>query len=82
MGPMMEAHTWLELAKTLGPNIGIIAFFVWRDYKREYRLEERLDEVHAFIRDELMKALDRNTQALCQHQTPTYSDQLSGRSTR
>jgi hypothetical protein len=62
----------LELAREIGPFACVMLFFVWRDYKRENRLESRVDELNSFVRDELMTALQRNTEVLSQWKTETF----------
>lgn len=64
----------LELAREIGPMACVMLFFVWRDYKREDRLESRVDELNSFVRDELMTALQRNTEVLSQWKTETFRD--------
>lgn len=78
----MDVIKFLELASELGPYFVIMAFFVWRDYKREHRLEGRLDELNAFVRDELMEALKRNNEVLNKWTTPISRGPLNEHSTR
>lgn len=70
----MEAFNFVEILREVGPFAAILVFFVWRDYKREFRLEERVDELNRFVRDELMKALNRNNEILSQWKTPTSTE--------
>ena len=42
----------------------IIAYVFWRDRERERRMNERLDESERFIRDKLIHAIDKNTDAM------------------
>lgn len=51
---MAEAlKTFAEIVKTFGPTVSVIAalllvngFFIWRDYKRESRLQRQIDQLH------------------------------------
>ena len=60
---------WIEIIREIGPFAGIMMFFVWRDYKREDRLETRVDELNSFVREELMTTINRNTEALAKWKT-------------
>lgn len=55
---------WLNIVKEYGPIAGLIAFSIWRDFKREERLEKRITELNTFIRDQLMSTIDKNNEAL------------------
>jgi len=55
---------WLELIREVGPYFGIMFFFVWRDYRREERLEKQLKEQSDFIQGKLMSLLERTNEVL------------------
>jgi len=55
---------WIELIKEVGPYLGIMFFFVWRDYRREEKLVDQIDELNKFIKNELMACIDKTTEAL------------------
>ena len=55
---------WLELIKEVGPYFGIMFFFVWRDYRREERLEKQVKELNDFIQEQLVRLLERTNEAL------------------
>jgi|GEM_PF-2706968 len=38
----------MELAKSFGPLIGIVLFFIWRDWKREEGLIDRVEKLEEF----------------------------------
>jgi hypothetical protein len=49
----------MELAKDFGPLVGIILFFIWRDWRREENLVERvknLEEFNTTILTEMVKS--------------------------
>ncbi len=56
---------FLEIIKEVGPYAAVMLFFIWRDYKREDRLERRVDTLNEFVRVELMDALEKTNTALC-----------------
>ncbi len=56
---------FLEIIKEVGPYAAVMLFFIWRDYKREDRLERRVDTLNEFVRVELMEALEKTNTALC-----------------
>lgn len=48
----------MELAKSFGPLIGIVLFFIWRDWRREEGLVDRvknLEEFNTKVLTELVK---------------------------
>lgn len=55
---------WLELIKEVGPYIGIMFFFVWRDYRREEQLVRQINDLQKFIRVQLMDLIDKTNEAL------------------
>lgn len=72
---------FLEIIKEVGPYAAVMLFFIWRDYKREDRLERRVDTLNEFVRVELMDALEKTNTALVSisrdqatWKTPTSSD--------
>lgn len=69
----MDGFDLLAIIKQVGPLFALIIFFVWRDFRREQRLETKLDELNIFVRDRLMQALERNNEILTQWKTPTSS---------
>jgi len=42
---MMEL---MDLAKDFGPLVGIVLFFIWRDWRREQNLVERVQKLEDF----------------------------------
>jgi len=55
---------WLDLIQEVGPYFGIMFFFVWRDYRREERLEKQVAELNDFIQVQLVKLLERTNEVL------------------
>lgn len=55
---------WLELIKDVGPYLGLMFFFIWRDYRREEILVKRNKELDEFIQKELMECIDKTAEAL------------------
>jgi len=48
----------MELAKDFGPLVGIVLFFIWRDWRREEGLVERvknLEEFNTTVLTEMVK---------------------------
>jgi len=39
---------FIELLKDFGPLVGIILFFIWRDWRREENLVERVQKLEDF----------------------------------
>lgn len=55
---------WVELIKQVGPYLGLMFFFIWRDYRREEQLVKQIDSLNVFIRNELMDLIDKTNEAL------------------
>jgi len=58
---------WIELIKQVGPYLGLMFFFIWRDYRREEKLVKQIDDLNTFIRTELMDLIDKTNEALKFH---------------
>jgi len=54
----------MELIREVGPYFGIMFFFVWRDYRREERLENQIKEQNDFIQGQLVRLLERTNEVL------------------
>ena len=42
----------------------VVGYTLWRDWRREQRMSESLERHYAWLRDELLVALNRNFQAI------------------
>jgi len=52
------------LVREVGPFFTIMLFFVWRDYRREERLENKVSDLNVFIQNRLMAAIEKNNEIL------------------
>ncbi len=80
-------NPWVEIAKIFGVPVALLAFFVWRDYKRSKRDEEIQDQLATklqanedFQKNELLAlavenkgVVEQNTAAI-KNQTETLKD--------
>ncbi|MFA5345381.1 MAG: hypothetical protein WC315_03825 [Candidatus Omnitrophota bacterium] len=57
---------WVEILKDVGPFIGIIIFFVWRDWRREEKLYDRVEKLETYQKDILESLVEKSTMALTQ----------------
>ena len=55
---------WIQLIKEVGPFLGIMFFFIWRDYRREEALVKEINGLNEFIRKELVGLVERTVKAL------------------
>lgn len=55
---------WIALIKEVGPYLGLMFFFIWRDYRREEQLVKQINELQKFIREELVDLIEKTTEAL------------------
>jgi hypothetical protein len=56
-----------ELLANFGPLVGIVLFFIWRDWKREDALSTRVEKLETYQRDTLFHLVERSTTALAQN---------------
>ena len=57
---------WPLMLRELGPLIGVITFFIWRDWKREARLSKRIEKLEDYQRETLTHLVEKGTAALVQ----------------
>lgn len=57
---------WVEILKDVGPFIGIIIFFVWRDWRREEILLKRVEMLETYQKETLENLIEKTTTALTQ----------------
>jgi hypothetical protein len=55
---------WLELIKEVGPYFGIMFFFVWRDFRREERLEKQVEKLNEFIQKTLVDLIAKTQEVM------------------
>ena len=53
----------------------VVGYTLWRDWHREKRMSEAIDEDHRWVKETLVNALERNTAAL-QKMTARHSGRL------
>jgi len=57
-------HQYVELLKDFGPVLGVILFFIWRDWKREDRMVERITALEQFQQTQLIELIERTNQVV------------------
>ena len=55
------------LLRDFGPIIGVILFFIWRDWKREDKLQERVTRLETYQQETLVQLVKDTTAALIQN---------------
>lgn len=55
------------LLRDFGPIVGVILFFIWRDWKREDKLQERVARLEIYQQETLVKLVTDTTTALVQN---------------
>lgn len=58
---------FLELLKDFGPMVGVILFFIWRDWKREDALFIRVEKLEEYQQTTLATLVERSTTVLAQN---------------
>ncbi len=61
---MLPTTTIITFLKEFGPLIGLVFFFIWRDWKREDRLLTRVEALETYQRETLVGLLKNTTAAL------------------
>ena len=56
----------VHIFNTYGPW-GLVAFFVWRDWKKSQEMGAKLDEVRNFVQETLLSALSDSTTAIVEN---------------
>jgi len=57
----------VSMLKEFGPLVGVVIFFIWRDWKREQHLSKRLEKLEDYYRGTLVHLVERGTTALVQN---------------
>ncbi len=58
---------WSELISNFGPLMGVVLFFIWRDWKREERLNQRVERLEDYQKNILMDLIEKSTTVLAQN---------------
>lgn len=61
-------HEYLQILKDFGPILGVILFFIWRDWKREDRLLSKIEKLEDFQQEQLLKIVEK-TNTVVAHNT-------------
>jgi len=57
----------MNLLRDFGPIIGVILFFIWRDWKREDVLQGRVTRLETYQQETLVQLVKDTTEALAQN---------------
>ncbi len=60
---------FVELLKQFGPLLGAVLFFIWRDWKREERLSNRIEKLEDEQREIILPLVERSTQVIAENTT-------------
>lgn len=61
------AFDWQSMIRELGPLMGVILFFIWRDWKREARLSARIEKLEDYQKETLAHLIEKGTVVLVQN---------------
>lgn len=59
----------LKLFQRYGPLVGVILFFIWRDWKREEQMTKRITTLEEFQAKVLTELVEKTVVALAQNAT-------------
>ncbi len=57
---------WMEIIKSVGPWVSVILFFIYRDYRREESLNQRIRMLEEYQKNVLENLVEKSTMALAQ----------------
>ena len=63
----MVTFDWQAVIRELGPLMGVILFFIWRDWKRETRLSTRVEKLEDYQKETLVHLVEKGTTVLVQN---------------
>jgi hypothetical protein len=58
---------FIELIKSFGPLVGLVLFFIWRDWKREDRLTTRIEKLEDEQRDIILPLVSKSTEVIARN---------------
>lgn len=59
-------YTWLGVLCDFGPILGVVLFFIWRDWCRETKLSDRVEKLEDYQKTTLAQLVERSTAAISQ----------------
>jgi hypothetical protein len=60
----MSELQFIELFQRFGPLVGVVLFFIWRDWKREETLTKRIQILEEYNREVLVGLIKSTTSAI------------------
>jgi hypothetical protein len=63
----INVEEFFGLFKEFGPLVGLVLFFVWRDWKREDILMQRVNQLEDYQKDTLVKLVESTTNVIAQN---------------
>lgn len=60
----MDFSSILAVAKQFGPLASAIVFFLWRDYRREGRMADRIDQLENEMRNTVLPLVKQTTEVI------------------
>ena len=60
----IDPFLWSNLLSQYGPLVGVVLFFIWRDWKREDRLNIRIHSLEDYQKETLGELVSQSTVAL------------------
>jgi hypothetical protein len=60
----LETQLWTDILSQYGPLVSVVLFFIWRDWKREVSLSERISTLEDYQKETLADLVTHSTVAL------------------
>lgn len=58
---------YLSILQQYGPLAGLVLFFIWRDWKREERLSNRIEVLEREHREVIVPLVEKSTDAIARN---------------
>jgi len=62
-----DGTAWLQVFQSLGPVLGLLLFFVWRDWRREDLLSSKIEKLEDYQRKTLFSLVEKTNEVLAQN---------------
>jgi len=62
-----DSTTWLQIFQGVGPILGLLLFFIWRDWRREDLMSQKIEKLENYQRDTLVALVEETKTILAQN---------------
>jgi len=62
-----DGTTWVQIFQSFGPLLGLLLFFIWRDWRREDQMSQTITELRNYQIDTLSSLVTKTNEVLAQN---------------